>query len=96
MTTPTFGLTGVQLRILRILFNADTPIWPLSVWHSTGIPYGTVYHACRVLYDLGWAVGVTEETKTGTGRPARVLYRLTATGRKQAAELLDEHKEENP
>lgn len=83
---PALGRT--QLRILRILLNANTPLWPLDVARSTGIPYSTVYDACRRLYDLGWAVGDTE--KKTTGRPARVLYRLTTRGRTGAGNLLGE------
>lgn len=89
MTTPPPTLTPAQLRILRLLSNADAPLWALDLARSTGIKHSTVYHAFRVLYDLGWAVGVTEKPTTPTGRPARVLYRLTARGRTEAAVLLD-------
>lgn len=84
MPTP---LTPAQMPVFRILFNADEPLWALAVARSTGIPYGTVYQTFRVLYDLGWVVGVTETANTG--RPARVLYRLTKQGREQASALLN-------
>lgn len=86
-TPPTW--TPVRLRIVAILAEANAPLWPLDVARATGIPYSTVYDTLRRLYDLGWAVGVTE--KKATGRPARVLYRLTAVGRKEAAELTKEN-----
>ena len=92
MTAPT--LSAPQLRVLRILFNSAEPLWALAVARSTGIPHGTVYGTFRVLYDHGWAVGDTE-TSGGTGRPARVLYRLTKEGRAQAATLLGETEKEN-
>lgn len=79
MTDP-LAWTGTKARVLRILLNADEPLWPLDMARSTHIPYGTVYGVCRTLYDLGWAVGVTEVKHPG--RPARVLYRLTGEGRR--------------
>lgn len=85
MTEPVW--TSSRLRVLRILSNADAPLRALDVAQATGLPYGTVYHAFRVLYDAGWAVGVTEKN-TVRGRPPLVLYRLTATGRKKAAAVL--------
>ncbi len=86
-------MTPVQLRVLRLLSNAPTPLWPLHIAHTMRVPYGTVYQAFRHLYGRAWAVGVTERPATPTGRPARVLYRLTAEGRKQAALLLDAPEE---
>lgn len=86
MTDPV--LSPAQLRVLRILSNADAPLRALDVAQAVGVPYGTVYHAFRVLYDAGWAVGVTEKNPV-RGRPSLVLYRLTATGRKKAAAVLD-------
>lgn len=88
-------MTPVQLRILRVLSNADTALWPLHIAHTTRIPYGTVYHAMRLLYDLGWAVGVTADDED-TGRPPRVLYRLTVKGRREAALLLDTERNPTP
>jgi predicted ArsR family transcriptional regulator len=81
-------LTDVQRRVMRLLFNSAEPLWALALARSTGIPYGTVYDTFRVLYDRGWAVGDTEINIKGTGRPARVLYRLTETGRTEAAKIL--------
>src|SRR5437868_1691020 len=63
-------------------------IGALAVATEIGISYGTVYGTFRQLYDLGWAVGITEEKHPG--RPARVLYRPTEEGRKQLAALLGE------
>lgn len=83
--------TPVRLRVLRLLFNAGEPVWPVELAHSARIPYGTVYDTFRRLYDLGWAVGVTEP-KSGRG-PDRVLYRLTAEGRAKAPALLGEKEE---
>ena len=88
------ALSGPQLRVLRILFSSAEPLWALAVARSTGMPYGTVYGTFRVLYDHGWAVGDTEKAGD-TGRPARVLYRLTGEGRAQAASLLGETEKEN-
>ena len=92
MNTP--ALSEPQLRVLRILFNSAEPLWALMVARSTGMPYGTVYGTFRVLYAHGWAVGDTDGAG-GTGRPARVLYRLTGEGRVQAASLLGETEKEN-
>lgn len=88
MTDPV--LTPAQLIVLRVLSNADAPLWALDVAQAVGVPYGTVYQSFRVLYDAGWAVGVTEEKNPVLGRPPRVMYRLTATGRKKAAAVLSE------
>lgn len=85
MTDPV--LTPARLRVLRVLSNADAPLRALDVAQAVGLPYGTVYHAFRVLYDAGWAVGVTEKN-TVRGRPPLVAYRLTAKGRKKAAAVL--------
>ncbi len=81
--------TATRLRVLRILAGAGEPLWPLDVARGTGIAYGSVYDTFRRLYDVGWAVGITEDNK-GKGRPARVLYRLTKKGRTQAAKILGE------
>ena len=89
MSTP--ALTEVRVRVLRVLFNADQPLWSMDVSRSTGIAHSTVYGTFRILYDAGWAVGVTEDN-TGKGRPSRVLYRLTKEGRAQSAALLGERK----
>lgn len=82
--------TPARLRVLRILFNAGEPLWALDVSKGTGLSYGVVYHSFRVLYDAGWAIGITED-KPRPGRPARVHYRLTAQGRAQARLLLGEN-----
>lgn len=87
MTEPVW--TSTRLRVLRILVAADVPVWPLDVAKSTGLTYGAVYHSLRVLYDAGWAVGVTEE-RNPAGGPPRVRYRLTARGRAEAPALLKE------
>lgn len=79
--------TRPRLRVLRLLFSADAPVWALDVARSTGISYGTVYDTFRRLYDLGWSVGITTPVPS---RPARVLYRLTTEGRQQAVGLLGE------
>lgn len=84
MTDP-LTWTGNRRRILRLLATADEPLWALDVARSTGLSHGTVYHTFRILYDLGWAVGVTE--REHTGRPPRVLYRLTEQGRAKTEEL---------
>lgn len=80
--------TEPRLKVLRILLNADAPLWALDVARTASLPYGTVYYTFRVLYDRGWAVGDTETTHPG--RPARVLYRLTAQGRTEVAKMLSE------
>jgi predicted ArsR family transcriptional regulator len=80
--------TEPRLKVLRILFDADAPLWALDVARATGMSHGTVYNTFRVLYDRGWAVGDTETTHPG--RPARVLYRLTAQGRTEVAKMLSE------
>lgn len=83
----------IKLRVLGALANAGQPLWPLDLAKTLKTPYGTVYGALRALYDDGLAVGVTEQKRPGAGRPARVLYRLTATGRERAADLIDERSE---
>lgn len=92
MTDP-LAWTGPKARVLRILADADEPLWPLGLAKDTGMTYGTVYGTCRRLYDRGWAVGITETKHTG--RPARVLYRLTEEGRRQTAHLRTTTNEEN-
>lgn len=82
------NLTPVRRRILRLLFNADAPLWSVDVAQSQAISHGTVYDTFRKLYDQGWAVGITEAG--ATGRPPRALYRLTETGRTEAAKILGE------
>jgi DNA-binding PadR family transcriptional regulator len=81
----------VETRILEIMINTDEPLWPLDVARALKVPYGTVYGTLRDLYDRGLAVGVTE--KKHLGRPARVLYRLTAKGRTEASDLIDDRNE---
>lgn len=83
--------TKPRLRVLHTLSHADKPLWAVGMARSLAMPYGTVYDTLRRLYDMGWAVGITE--KDHKGRPARVLYRLTETGREQAASLLERSKE---
>ena len=86
MTEPVW--TAARIHVLRLLFNAEEPLWALDLARAAGMSYGTVYHSFRVLYDMGWAVGVTDMEKR-PGRPPRVRYRLTAEGRAKAPGLLD-------
>lgn len=85
--------TPTTVRVLGALANASQPLWPLDLAKTLKAPYGTVYGALRTLYDDGLVVGITERKRPGAGRPARVLYRLTATGRERAADLIDERSE---
>jgi DNA-binding PadR family transcriptional regulator len=88
MTTD-FTWTRPRLRVLRALSTADSPLWAVELARTLGMSHGTVYDTFRRLYDVGWAVGITEDN-TGKGRPARVMYRLTERGRTEAATLLGE------
>lgn len=84
--TQTWSWTPPRRRVLAALTEADSPVWPVDLARQLGIPYGTVYSALRKIYDLGWAVGITQP---GTpGHPPRVVYRLTAQGREHAPALL--------
>lgn len=87
----TWKWTPVRLRILAALVEADAPVWPLDLAARLGVSHGTVYGTLRMVYDLGWAVGITEEPMPG--RPPRVSYRLTEQGRTEAPALLS--REEN-
>jgi DNA-binding PadR family transcriptional regulator len=86
--------TSVKTRVLGALVNLGQPVWPLDLAHALKTPYGTVYGTLRALYDDGLVVGETERKRPGAGRPARVLYRLTAKGREAAADLRDERTQE--
>lgn len=79
--------TPVRLRVLAALVEADAPVWPLDLAKQLGVSYSTVYDTLRRIYDLGWTVGDTQEPTPG--RPARVLYRLTSLGYKEAPALLE-------
>jgi PadR family transcriptional regulator PadR len=76
-----------------VLALAEAP----AVWRhgyelclATGLKAGSLYPMLVRLADRGW-LDARWETEVPAGRPPRHLYRLTATGLRQARELAAAH-----
>ncbi|MFF3204889.1 PadR family transcriptional regulator [Streptomyces sp. NPDC002962] len=82
-------LTKPTIAVLETLLSAaeDTPAWGLSICRDADLGPGTVYPILDRLSERGWVTSY-EETGPHPGRPPRRFYELTATGRRQAVEVL--------
>jgi PadR family transcriptional regulator PadR len=84
---PLQRVTAPTCEVLRVLLDADEPLWGLRIMGSTGRPSGTVYPILDRLERLDW---IWSDWESGQARPGpkRRLYKLTAEGAEAARELL--------
>ncbi len=79
--------TRLVLEVL--LADADVELYGLEIAEASGLPSGTLHPILARLEGQGWATSRWEEIDpSAVGRPARRYYRLTATGRREAAHRL--------
>ncbi len=87
---PTLRLTKPTIAVLEILLAAsdDNPPWGLSFCHDADLGPGTVYPILDRLKIRGWVTAWTEN-EPHPGRPPRMYYALTGTGRAEATAALE-------
>lgn len=88
-------ITGPLLDVLEVLVagfqqNQDPHGW--TIIKATKRSGPTVYGVLERLEEWEWIVGIWEELPAGESRPRRRYYRLTPTGRVEAAALLAQRR----
>lgn len=83
-------ITASTVDVLRMLTQAESPVWGLLIIKETGRAAGTVYPILDRLESFGWVESSWEETQRSG--PRRRLYRLTDDGSVSAAEVLNAYK----
>lgn len=80
------GLSRQALELLNVLLEDPTAeYYGLELCQRADLLSGTVYPLLRRLEQRGWLASRIEDADpTDTGRPRRVLYRLTGEGRRAA------------
>jgi len=71
----------------QLLAEPDQWRYGYDLSNATAVPPGTLYPLLVRLADAGWLVAKWEERGEG-GRPPRHLYRLTASGRREARDVI--------
>lgn len=86
MGTP--RLSRQTVRVLQELMARPTAsTYGYDLMRATGIAAGTLYPILSRLADHGWVAAEWGE-QAQDGRPARHHYRLTALGRRAAADMI--------
>ncbi|MGW7359451.1 PadR family transcriptional regulator [Streptomyces sp. NPDC054802] len=87
MSTP--RLTKPTIAVLEVLLAStdDAPAWGLSICRDADLGSGTVYPILERLKDRGWVITRTED-EPHPGRPPRMYYTLSGTGRAEAVAAL--------
>lgn len=80
-------VTVPTIDVVRVLMDAQEPVWGLALAKAVERAPGTVYPILSRLEDLGWITGEWEGDSAHTG-PRRRYYRLTDVGRVEAAAVL--------
>jgi len=82
-----------QTTTVLIALADDPKTWRhgYELCQATGLKAGSLYPILIRLADRGW-LDAQWEADVPSGRPPRHLYRLTATGLKQARELAAVHR----
>lgn len=88
-------ITGPLLDVLEVLVTGfqqgqDPHGWAIMKVVKRSGP--TVYGVLERLEEWGWITGTWEELPAGEVRPRRRYYRLTPTGRVEAAALLAQRR----
>lgn len=81
-------LSSTTQHILRVLLDAEEPMWALQITKKAGVRFGTGYATLTRLVEHHWVDTTLETAGTHPGRPARLFYQLTTTGRAQAEAAL--------
>lgn len=82
-------VTEPTLDVVRLLLQSTDSVWGLSIAKAVDRAPGTVYPILSRLEDLGWLEGEWEGDSDHAG-PRRRLYRLTDSGRLEAAAVVVE------
>ncbi len=80
---PIQRLTAPTVEVLRVLLDAQTPVWGLRVAKIIGRPPGSVYPILARLEECAWVVAQWDDDDTRVG-PRRRLYALTESGATEA------------
>lgn len=81
-----------MLEVLVAGFQQDQDPHGWTIMKTTHRSGPTVYGVLERLEEWGWITGIWEELPDGEARPRRRYYRLTPTGRVEAASLLAERR----
>lgn len=81
-------ITQNTLAILRVLADADAPMWGVDITRGAKLHYGTGRPVIIRLVEHGWVQTTKEAPGTHRARPTRHLYQLTPDGRLQAKAVL--------
>ncbi|AZM50737.1 PadR family transcriptional regulator [Streptomyces sp. WAC 06738] len=86
-------LTKPTISVLEVLLDASTddPPWGLRICRDADLGSGTVYPILARLQERGW-VTARDESAPHPGRPPRLFYELTNTGRANARAALEARK----
>ena len=88
-------VTGPLLDVLEVLvegFQQDQDPHGWTIMKAVHRSGPTVYGVLERLEEWGWITGTWEELADDEARPRRRYYRLTPTGRVEAASLLAERR----
>ncbi|MEU6680295.1 PadR family transcriptional regulator [Streptomyces sp. NPDC046925] len=84
-------LTQATIGVLNELLDAsqEEPTWGLKICVQADLGSSTVYPVLDRLSKLGWVISWSESTPH-PGRPPRRFHALTADGRTQVRQLLEQ------
>lgn len=85
MTSAAIRMTRPTVEVLRLLLPAptDDPLWAARICEEADLGKSTVSQILSRLTELGWVTTIQEEEGSHPGRPPRIFYVLTGTGRQE-------------